>query len=285
MEELSPEERGSRVERRAAQWERLRRLVALAWERSAFYRRGWEAAGLRGADSLKGPEDWLQLGTVTREEFIRDQQAHPPLGTVPTVPGERLVAVHRVDAEEGPPLYWYDDPASWEWVQGLWDTVFRAAGAGPGDRVLFACDFAPVAWHWAAFERAQRLGLMVVSGAAMNSVQRLQNLLELEVTLLVGAPDELLELARAAAEHGMPVWKSRLRRIVYPCPAGRDPVELGRRLAAAWRAEPLAVRWLGEAGLTAFECRGGTGRLHLMESELYVEVVDPAIHSEVGPGG
>lgn len=285
MQELSPAERASSVERRLAQWERLRHLVALAWERSAFYRRRWEAAGLPGPEALTGLQDLPRLGSVTREELAWDQQAHPPWGSVLTVPPQRLLAVHRAGADGEMPFFWYDDAESWQWVQGLWDYAFRAAGVRPGERALFACGFGPVSWYWAGLERAQQLGLMVISGAAMSPAQRLQNLVDLQVTLLVGSPDELLELARAAAEGASPVWKGCLRRILYACGPGTDPAETGHRLAAAWRAEALAVWWMAEAGLVAFECQCGTGRLHLLESELYAEVIDPETQEPLPPGG
>jgi len=270
----------SEVEREALRWPRLQALVTHAWEASPLYRARWR--GLGGPGVIRTPADLQRLGLTSRAEIAADQAAHPPWGALATAPPESFVAVHRSGGPQ--PLYWYDDPASWSWVQGLWDHVYRAAGVGPGDRIFFAFAFAPVLWYWAGFERAQELGMLALTGGAMTQLQRVQNLFDLGATVLVTTPQEGLELAQAAAAHGFHPAKSPLRAILYAGRPGDDPGAVGRSLEAAWGAEPFCVTWLTEAGITGYECPAHPGGVHLLASEIYAEVIDPETGRPLPPG-
>lgn len=273
----------SRLELAARQWERLHALLRHAWDCSPFYRARWQAMGLAGPDAIRGMADLPLLGFTTRAEIACDQAAHPPWGSLTAVP-ERFVAVHHTSGETGPPLLWFDDGPSWRWVRGLWDYAFRAAGVGPGDRAFFAFAFAPVLWYWAGFERAQELGALALTGGAMTPQQQMENLFALEATVLVAPAAALLDLARVAVQHGLHPARSKLRAVLYAARPGSDPAVTGRELEAAWGADAFCITWLTEAGLTGFECPARPGGVHLLESELLCEVIDPATGRPAPPG-
>lgn len=272
----------SQVEREALRWPRLQALLGRAWETSPYYRAKFAAAGLQHPGEIGSAADLHRLGLTTREEIAADQAAHPPWGTLGTGAPEEYVAVHRSGGHRH--LYWYDDAQSWAWVQGLWDYVFRAAGVVPGDRAFFAFAFAPVLWYWAGFERAQESGLLALTGGAMTPLQRVQNLFDLKASVLVTTPEEGLQLAEVAEQHGYHPAKSPLRTILYAGRPGDDPRAVGQRLEAAWGAESFCVTWLTEAGITGFECPSHPGGVHLLESEIYCEVIDPVTGQPLPPG-
>lgn len=275
-----PEECLSRTELAALQVRRLGPLLDLAWARCPLYRRKWAAAGLADPGAVRTPADLARLPFTTRAELNAAQAAHPPAGDLPTVPPDQFVAVHQTAGISAPPLLWYDTAASWRWVQDGWEYVLRSAGiAAPGARAFFAFDFAPVLWFWAGFELAQRRGVLTLPGGGMSPLQRVEAIFQLGAELLVTTPDHALELARVAADHGYPPARSPLRAVIY---AGRP--EGGAAIAAAWGAEAFAVTWLTEAGITGYECPAHPGGVHLLESQVICEVVDPGTGAPAAAG-
>lgn len=279
-----PGETWSRVELEAQQWRRVSDLLRGAWDNSPFYRGKWQATGLGHPEEIRSLADLSRLGFTSRAEFRRDQAQNPPWGTLPTVTPEQFVAVHASEEPAETAFYYYDDAAGWEWVQGLWDPAYRSAGVRPGDRVFFACAFAPVLWYWTGFERAQAGGSLVFPGGAMSPLQRVQNIFDLACSVLVTTPAEGLEMARAAAQQGFDLARSPVRAVIYTGLPGGDADGVGERLGAIWGAAAFGVTWVTEAGLTGFECPAHPGGVHLMEHEVYCEVVDRQTGEPVPPG-
>ena len=102
---------------------------------------------------------------------MADQLAHPPFGTNLTYPLNRYTRFHQTSGTSGTPLRWLDTPESWEAMLECWAEVFRAAGVGAGDRVMFAFSFGPFLGFWLAFEAAARRGACVCP-AADSAVRR-----------------------------------------------------------------------------------------------------------------
>ena len=81
---------------------KLREQVRYAWERSPFYRRKWEAAGV-SPDALRTLDDLGRFPVVTKEELRAAQAAHPPFGDYLCVPADAVARIHGTSGTTGRP--------------------------------------------------------------------------------------------------------------------------------------------------------------------------------------
>jgi phenylacetate-CoA ligase len=222
---------------------------------------------------VHGWDDFERLPLTTKPELLADQDAHRPFGSNVTYPLERYVRVHQTSGSSGDhPLRWLDTAESWDWWQRIWaDHVYRAAGVTAADRVFCAFSFGPFIGFWSAFEGAERLGALCISGGAMTSEQRVRNLLDLGATVLLSTPTYALRLADVARSLDLDLAGSGVRVTIHAgepgasIPATRDAIE------AAYSAACFDHTGMTELGPTGFSCSARDG-VHLIESEFIFEV-------------
>src|SRR2546426_6809656 len=171
---------------------RFEEMRAILAGRNAFY-----------SERLRSGVDFAELPFTTKQELVDDQAEHPPFGTNLTYPVEKYVRIHQTSGTAGKPILWLDTKESWEWWLRCWEQVFTGAGVSEADRVYVAFSFGPFIGFWAAFEAAQRMGAMVISGGGQSTEQRLRALFDREATVLVCTPTYALRLADTAGEPGV----------------------------------------------------------------------------------
>lgn len=106
---------------------------------------------------------------TTKSEIVEDQLNHAPFGTNLTYPLQAYTRMHQTSGTTGKPLRWLDTPESWSWWLDCWSHVYRGAGVRRGDRVYVAFSFAPFIGFWTAFEAAQHMGVLVLSGSGVHA--------------------------------------------------------------------------------------------------------------------
>lgn len=274
LEELL--DRADRASLEARAVDRLRWVLAEVGGTNAFYRRKWEQERLEVPPRLERLEDLRRLPMTTKRELVEDQLAHPPFGTVLTYPVERYVRVHQTSGTTGAPLRWLDTPESWEWWIRCWTYVLRAAGVGPGDRVLFAFSFGPFVGFWSGFEAAWRIGALAIPGGGQDSALRLRTLVETGATVLVCTPSYALHLAEVARGQGIDPAATCVRTTIHAGEPGASIPGTRRRIEETWGATCFDHYGLTEVGALSFQCRERPDALHLNEAEFVFEVVDPA---------
>ena len=156
-----------------------------------------------------------ELPFTTKQQLVDDQTKNPPFGTNLTFPLENYVRIHQTSGTEGKPVLWLDTPESWDWWLRCWGEVFNGAGVRAGDRVYVAFSFGPFIGFWAAFEAAQRMGVMVISGGGQSTEQRLHSIFQRQATVLVCTPTYALRLADEARQRGLEMSGSAIRITVH----------------------------------------------------------------------
>ena len=256
------------------QLERLRAGIDDVLKSNHFYRERLHA--------VRTWEDFERLPLTTKSEIMVDQQAHPPFGTNLTFPIERYTRLHQTSGTSGTrPLRWLDTPDSWDWWIRIWaDHVFRTAGVRAGDRVFFAFSFGPFIGFWSAFGGAERLGAMVIPGAAMTTEQRLRTMIELKATVLCCTPTYALRLAEVAETLGIDLKASDIRITVHAGEPGASIAATRDLLERSYGALAFDHTGMTELGPTGFSCEARDG-VHLIESEFVFEIRDDAgaVHS------
>ncbi len=259
---------------REHQWRRFTAL-ARALDANPFYRGKWGAAGVRGAEELRGWDDFARLPFTRKAELVEDQAAHGPFGTNLTYPLERYVRVHQTSGTSGTPLRWLDTQASWEWWARCWGFVLAAAGVTPGDRVYVPFSFGLFIGFWAGFEGARALGALAIPGGGQDGITRLASMEALGATVLVCTPSYALHLAETAREREMDLAKLPVRLTVHAGEPGAGIPAVRARIEAAWGARAFDHAGMTEMGAYGYECAAQAG-LHVNESEFIAEVIDPA---------
>jgi phenylacetate-CoA ligase len=268
-----------REELRELQLRKVQALLDEILPRNAFY-----TAKLGAHRRITSWDDYGLLPFTTKQEIAEDQLAHPPYGSNITYPLERYVKLHQTSGTTGKaPIRLLDTEESWDWWARCWGHVYRGAGVGLGDRVFFAFSFGPFIGFWAAYEGTRKVGAMSLPGGGMQTDQRLQAMLDNDVTVLCCTPTYALRLADEAARIGIDLAASRIHATVHAGEPGASIPGVRTRIEAVYGAQCHDHTGMTELGATGFTCQEHAG-VHLIESEFVFEVIDPQTLEPVPPG-
>jgi len=262
----------SREQIRAAQLDRLRRLLATILPRNPFYQA--KLAGINPAlDSL---EDFsARFPLTTKQELIDDQLRCPPFGTNLTFPLPAYTRFHQTSGTTRAPLRWLDTAESWRGMVESWKTIYRAAGVAPGDRVYFAFSFGPFIGFWLAFDAAQNLGCLCLPGGGLSSEGRLRAIVDNQATVLCCTPSYAIHLGEAAAATRLALGQSAVRVLIVAGEPGGSVMATRQRLQSYWpKARIFDHHGMTETGPVSHECPHRAGTLHILESAYLAEVID-----------
>jgi phenylacetate-CoA ligase len=251
---------------------RFDEMRAILSERNPFY-----------SDRLKSAKRFGELPFTTKQQLVEDQAKNPPFGTNLTFPAEDYVRIHQTSGTAGKPILWLDTIESWDWWLRCWIEVYKGAGVGPGDRVYVAFSFGPFIGFWTAFEAAQKMGVLVISGGGQTTEQRLNSIIQREATVLVCTPTYALRLADAASQQGLDMIQSAIRITVHAGEPGASIPETRRRIQEVFGAKTFDHVGMTEMGAYGFECATQSG-LHINEDEFIAEMIDPKTLDPVAEG-
>src|SRR5207248_268082 len=84
---------------------KLRAQVRWAWEKSPFYRRKWDEAGV-SPDTLRKLDDLSRFPVVQKNELRAAQAAYPPFGDYLCIDPEEVVRIHGTSGRPArPPVF------------------------------------------------------------------------------------------------------------------------------------------------------------------------------------
>src|SRR5262249_44971190 len=149
-------------------------------------------------------------------------------------------------------------------------------GVRPGDRLFFPFSFGPFLGFWTAFDAASRLGYFCLPGGGMSSGARLRFLLDNQATVGLCTPTYALRLAGGAREPGLDLPGRPVRAVIVAGERGGSIPATRARIEEGWGARVFDHSGLTEVGPLSIECPENPAGLHLLETECYAEVIDPA---------
>jgi len=275
----------ARAQRERRKVEQLRALIGRLIPANGLYAPILEQAGVdANLESLDA--FYARMPFTTKRQLVEDQQTHPPYGTNLTEPLERYTRFHRTSGTTSKPLHWLDTDASWSAMLDVWDAVFRAAGVGRGDRVLFTFSFGPFIGFWLAFESAVRLGCLCLPGGGLSSVARLRMMIENDVTALCCTPTYAVRLGQVAADEGIDLSRAKLRTIIVGGePGGSVPATRDRIAAAFPTATVVDHHGMTEVGPCTYSDPDEPDTLRIVDHAFLAEVIDPATGEHVPRSG
>ncbi|HVS65692.1 MAG TPA: phenylacetate--CoA ligase family protein [Thermoanaerobaculia bacterium] len=264
------------------QRDRMRTVLEAILAGNAFYLEKLSACGLADLDPAGFDlADLARLPLTEKEELVADQEAHPPFGRNLCWPLDRYVRLHQTSGTKGRPLRWLDTAESWDELLASWSLVYRAIGLEPADRVFVAFSFGPFIGFWGAFEAAQRLGALTLTGGALSTEERLDHIVELEATIVVCTPTYALHLAEVARGAGIDLASSAVRATLHAGEPGASVPAVRRRLEEAWGA----ACWdhAGATELGAWGYPGPDGLMRIDEERFVAELVEPSTGEPLAP--
>ncbi len=257
---------------------KLRRQVEYAWERSAFYRKKWEAARVSPA-TLKALDDLVRFPVVQKAELRASQAAAPPFGEYLCVEPGVVARIHGTSGTTGRPTVFGVDRDDWERIGEAHARILWGAGIRSDDRILICSFFSLYMGSWGALKGAERLGATVFpfgAGVAGQTLMAVQWARELKPTAFYGTPSYALHFAETARREGVDPREFGFRTLFFSGEPGAGIPATKRQIEETFGGRCIDMGSMAEMTpwMTNGECRHRTG-MHLWQDLVYTQVCDP----------
>ncbi len=257
---------------------KLVRQVRYAWEKSAFYRRKWQAAGV-SPDALETLDDLARFPAVQKAELREAQAAAPPFGDYLCIEPHEVTRIHGTSGTTGRPTVFGIGAGDWQRIAEAHARILWGAGIRPGDRILICSFFSLYLGSWGALAGGERLGATVfpfgagVQGQTLAAVQWAR---ELRPTAFYGTPSYALHFAETARREGIDPRTLGLRILFFSGEPGAGIPATKRLIENAFGGICLDMGSMAEMTpwMTNAECRHRTG-MHLWQDLVFTQVCDP----------
>lgn len=269
-------------ERRGAQLAQLGEQLARVGARSDLYREVFSAAGFR-PERLTSLEDLHVLPLTTKQDHVDALARRRPWGDHLACDPADIRRVHFSSGTTSQPT-----PVCWT-SRDLerWDEMYArgATSFGVSSADVYQCLFS-FPWFVGGLgtHRAfEGLGVTAIPGGSAEARRQIETILRFDVTLIGGTPSFVFHLTEVAAEMGVDLTGSAVRRILLGGEVGAGVPATRAVIEERWGARCFDGYGTLEFQPIAWECehqRGG----HLFEDLLYAEVLDPTTHEPVPDG-
>jgi phenylacetate-CoA ligase len=261
--------------------ERLAEQVSRCYDRSPFYRRKLEEAGVR-PEHVERLEDLAALPFTTKEELRASQAETPPYGDYVCVDGIEIVRMHLSSGTTGKPLvmpYTERDIATSAEVGAR---AFWAAGVRPDDTLLHCLSYSFYTGGISDHAALEATGAAMIPVGLGQSTRVLELWRDLRPTALFSTITYPVHLAEAAAERGLDPRSLGLAKLVVTGEPGGQIAATRRRLEELWGAEVGDTYGLSEVwGTLAGECEERDGLHFSGQDATLVELIEPESGEQV----
>jgi phenylacetate-CoA ligase len=285
-----PTQTASRETLDALHLERIRRLVAWAYEHSPLHRRLYDAAGFAPAD-LRGWDDYYyRLPFTDKPAYVSDQEVgsgrdgSSAFGGLALDPPQWQQYFHTTGTtgrflNEVFTNYEMHKAGS-QYGYALWDYGVRS-----GDSMYFCFDFGMWIGLWSYYWGARNLGLTIVSGGGASGLERVRQIIDRRPTIVCGTPTYLLHLAEIAAQAGLDIKAAQVRMLAGGGEAGLSVPVTRAKLADAWGVDQIHDAYgIGEALFIGQSCAQWAGGIHGIEDVCHSYAADLDGAGPVGSG-
>jgi phenylacetate-CoA ligase len=257
---------------------KLKRQVQHAWERSAFYRRHWEAAGV-SPDTLKSLQDLGRFPVVQKPDLRADQQAAPPFGEYLCIEPREVARIHGTSGTTGRPTIFGIGHDDWRRIGEAHARIMWAAGLRPEDTILVCSFFSLYLGSWGTLAGGERLGATMLpfgAGVSGQTLMAVQWARDLRPTAFYSTPSYALHLAETARREGLDPRSFGFRILFFSGEPGAGIPATKRLIEEVFGGICIDMGSMAEMApwMTNAECRARTG-MHLWQDLVYTQVCDP----------
>lgn len=263
----------SRPQRERYQLEKLREQLAYIYDRSPFYRRKLDGAGIR-PDDVRSMDDVRRIPFTEKEELKQSQSANPPWGDFGCIDARHAVRVFQTSGTTGTPVKVM--LSGKDWFENYYEQFqyFRCAYGVTEKDILFVPFNYGLYLAWWGFQMAmEKAGLMVVPGGGLSSRDRLRAIVDWGATVVCGTPSYLLYLAETARKMGLDLSQTPVTKLVAAGEPGAAIPASKKAMESRWGAECFDDVGSTEISNFGYECVRHKGT-HVNECMFIAEVVD-----------
>lgn len=259
---------------RELQLVKFKRILKWSYDRSKLYRNLYNAAGLIPED-VKTWDDIRKVPMIDKENYRKAQYKEPwPYGDSLCVPLEEVTVYHQTSGTTGQPVFQPDTWQDWEWWAETWSYILWAMGFRNTDRVFLPFGYNVFIAYWAGHYAAEKINCEVVSGALLNTEERVLKMKELRATAFMATPTYVLGMADACRKLGMDPRDLGIRKILCAGEPGASVPTTKKRMEEAWGCNVYDHIGATEMGGWGYECTYKPGGLHVNEGFFLVELLD-----------
>ncbi|MDO8212016.1 phenylacetate--CoA ligase family protein [Conexibacter sp. CPCC 206217] len=274
-------------ERNVAILQRLREVMAYAYEHAPFYRRKWDAAGVEVGD-VRTFADFERVPVVTKEELRAAQAEHPPFGDYLCIPETNVVRVHGTSGTTGRPTAFGIGREDWRSIANAHARVMWSMGIRPSDTVFVGSVFSLYMGSWAALLGAERLGAAAFpfgAGVAGQTQRAVNWMRQMKPAVFYGTPSYALRLAEVAEEGGVDPREFGIRILFFSGEPGAAIPSIRRQIESRYGGKVFDSGSMAEMSpwMNLGETSAQAGML-CWQDIVYTEVVDPSSHAAVAYG-
>jgi phenylacetate-CoA ligase len=257
---------------------KLTHQVRYAWERSPFYRRRWQEAGV-SPETLKSLDDLARFPVVQKGELRAAQAAAPPFGDYLCIDPAQVARIHGTSGTTGRPTVFGIGADDWGRIGEAHARILWGAGIRPGDRILICSFFSLYLGSWGALAGGERLGATVFpfgAGAQGQTLQAVQWARDLRPTAFYGTPSYALHFAETARREGIDPAGLGFRVLFFSGEPGAGIPATRALIEQTFGGICVDMGSMAEMSpwITNGECRHRTG-MHLWQDLVYTQVCDP----------
>lgn len=285
-------ERMSRKELEDLQLQKLRRQLGYVYRSNTFYRKRLDAAGVKPEDIHSLDDFSERVPFVSKDDFVRDQEEHPPYGERLGVARDKVSQVHLTSGTSGLGQEVYGRTRADVELMGTgWMHNFQWSGVVKGDVAVNMIPIGTYAAGWSIMQGFFKMGLTSFHLHGMDGPRKLQLMERFKPQYIWATPPYLTRLTVLARESGIDPRRAfdTLKSITVATEA--FPVSWAQEMEEVWgtRLHEMYGSTQGD-GLVAATCERGAipagerGSLHVIEQHFLVEVLDPADGRHVRSG-
>jgi phenylacetate-CoA ligase len=255
-------------ERKKLQEERLRSILAYAYERVPFYRKTFDKAGIKPSD-FKKLSDISKFPTVNKLD-LRDNY---PFGLF-AVPLSKILRLHASSGTTGKPIvagYTKNDLEVWS------EVIARTLACGnctSEDVVQNAYGYGLFTGGLGIHYGAEKVGAAVIPISGGNTKRQVMLMQDFGTTVLTCTPSYALNIAEVGEAEGIDMRKLKLKSGLF----GAEPWtnEMRKNIEERLGLSAVDIYGLTEVigpGVSS-ECQEKNG-LHIFDDHFYPEIVNP----------
>jgi len=259
--------------------QKIRAQMAWAYERSPFYRKKWDKAGIR-PEKIRTLEDFQEVPVLTKEEIRKDQAENPPFGSYLCVDPSEVMRIHGTSGTTGRPTAFAIGRGDWRRIANAHARIMWGAGLRPSDTIFIGSFFSLYMGSWGALVGGERLGARCFpfgAGVPGQTLMGLSWMKDIKPTAFYGTPSYALYMAEVARENGYDCRKDFSFRIMFfSGEPGAGIPSTKRLIEETYGCKCVDMGSTAEMTpwMTNGECEHRQG-MHLWTDIVYTELVDP----------
>jgi phenylacetate-CoA ligase len=259
--------------------QKIRAQMAWAYEKSPFYRKKWDQAGIR-PEKIRTLEDFQEVPVLTKDEIRKDQAENPPFGSYLCVDPSEVMRIHGTSGTTGRPTAFAIGKGDWRRIANAHARIMWGAGLRPSDTIFIGSFFSLYMGSWGALVGGERLGARCFpfgAGVPGQTLMGLSWMKDIKPTAFYGTPSYALYMAEVARENGYDCRKDFSFRIMFfSGEPGAGIPSTKRLIEETYGCKCVDMGSTAEMTpwMTNGECEHRQG-MHLWNDIVYTELVDP----------